>query len=84
MMSKILVKLYVPIIEEQYDILIPKNRRIYNVIKLLNKAIYELSGGCYEVNRKHILYDKLTGIPYDLNLSINETNITNGKEIVLI
>ena len=84
MMNKVLVKLYVPAIEEQYDILIPLNRRIYNVIKLLNKGVYELSGGYYKPNQKHILYDKLTGKPYDLNDSVKETNIRNGKEIVLI
>ena len=83
-MNKVLVKLYVPKIEEQYDILVPLNRRIYNVIKLLNKAIYELSGGYYKPNEKHILYDKLTAKPYDLNASVKETNIRNGKEIVLI
>lgn len=42
-MNKVLVRLYVPKLDEQYDIKIPLNRRIYNVIKLLNKAIYELS-----------------------------------------
>ena len=83
-MNKVLVKLYVPKLDEQYDIKIPLNRRIYNVIKLLNKAIYELSGGYYKTNESHVLYDKLTGKPYDMNLSIKETNIRNGKEIVLI
>ena len=38
-MNKILVKLYVPMIEEQYDVWIPLNKRIYNVINLLIKAV---------------------------------------------
>jgi len=83
-MNKVLVKVYVPILEEQYDILIPLNRRIYNVIKLLTKAINELSNGYYTPQRKSVLYDKITAIPYDDNLSIRESNIRNGTEVILI
>lgn len=83
-MNKILVKVYVPMIEEQYDILIPINRRIYNVIKLLTKAIYELSNGYYEPKKRPLLYDKITAIPYDENLSIRESNIRNGTELILL
>jgi len=83
-MNKILVKVYVPIIEEQYDILIPLNRRIYNVIKLLVKAINELSNGNYEPKNAPTLYDKITAIPYDENLSILESNIRNGTELILL
>ncbi|MBR0427159.1 MAG: hypothetical protein IJK18_03040 [Clostridia bacterium] len=83
-MNKILVKVYVPIIEEQYDILIPLNRRIYNVIKLLVKAINELSNGYYEPQNEPMLYDKITAIPYDGNLSIKESNIRNGTELILL
>lgn len=83
-MNKILVKVYVPVIEEQYDILIPLNRRIYNVIKLLVKAINELSNGYYEPENEPLLYDKITAIPYDENLSIRESNIRNGTELILL
>ena len=83
-MNKVLVKVYVPIIEEQYDILIPLNRRIYNVIKLLTKAINELSNGYYVPYQTPILYDKITATPYDKNLSIRESDIRNGTELILI
>ena len=56
MMNKVLVKVYVPVIEEQYDILIPVNRRIYNVIKLITKAINELSNGYYVPTKTPVLY----------------------------
>ena len=83
-MNKVLVKVYVPVIEEQYDILIPVNRRIYNVIKLITKAINELSNGYYVPTKTPVLYDKITAMPYDENLSIRETDIRNGTELVLI
>ena len=83
-MNKVLVKVYVPIIEEQYDILIPLNRRIYNVIRLITKAINELSNGYYEPTKMPVLYDKITAKPYDENLSIRESDIRNGTELILI
>ena len=83
-MNKVLVKLYVPIIEEQYDILVPVNRRIYNVIKLLTKGINELSSGYYTPSQKPKLYDKITAIAYDENISIRESNIRNGTELILL
>ena len=83
-MDKILVKLYVPMIEEQYDILIPQNRRIHSIIKLLSKAVYELTDGYYNPNEMPTLYDKLSAKPYDYNLLIKDTNIRNGTEIVMI
>ena len=83
-MNKILVKLYVPTIGEEYDIWIPLNKRIYNVIKLLIKAVNEFSGGYYKPSSMPLLYDRLTAKPYELDKSIIETNIRNGSGLILI
>lgn len=82
-MNKVLVKLYVPMIEEQYDVWIPINKKTYKVINLLVKAVNEFSDGYYNP-QKPMIYDKLTGVPYDINSIINKNNIKNGTEIVLI
>ena len=50
-MDKVLVKLYVPIIEEQYDVWLPLNQRVYSIINLLMKAIYEITGGYYKPDK---------------------------------
>lgn len=83
-MNKVLVKMYVPIIEQQYDIWLPLNKRIYNVIILVTKAINEFTDGNYMPEKIPILYDKLTAIPYDVNLRVVDTNIRNGTELILI
>jgi len=83
-MDKILVKLYLPMIEQQYDILIPKNRKIYSLVKLIAKAIYELSDGNYNPSTIPTLYDKLSGRAYDYNSNVKDTNIKNGTEIVML
>lgn len=83
-MNKILVKLYVPMLEEEYDVWLPLNKKIYKVISLLVQAVNEFSGGYYKPKKMPILYDKLTAAPYDVNLTVKKSTIRNGTEIVLI
>lgn len=83
-MNKILVKVYVPMLEEIYDVWIPAHRRIYNVIFLLVKAINELNDNCYKPNKMPMLYDKLTAEEYDVNLRVKESTIRSGTEVILI
>ena len=84
MMNKLLVKLYVPSLEEEYNVWIPLNKRIGGIVLLLVKAINEISGGIYKPSKTPVLYDKITAMPYDMNLHIQDTNIRNGSEIILI
>ena len=83
-MNKVLIKLYVPTIEKEYDVWIPINKRIYNVIELLTKTINELCGGYYKPSVMPMLYDKITAKQYDINLNVKENNIKNGTEIIII
>lgn len=83
-MNRILIKLYVPTIDGQYDIWIPSNRRTYNVILLLIKAIYELSGKYYQPTVMPMLWEKTSAKQYDINLTIKQNNIRNGAEMILL
>lgn len=83
-MNKVLVKLYIPKFELVYDVWIPVNRRIYNVIKLFVQGINELTNGEYNPNKMPVLYDKKTAESFDINLTVGESTIKNGTEIVLI
>lgn len=83
-MNKVLVKLYVPILEEKYEIWVPLNKRINNVIKLLVRTINELTGGEYTPTSIPMLYDRSTGNPIDINSIVNDTGIRNGTELVMI
>lgn len=83
-MEKILVKIYVPMIEKIYDVWLPTGKKIYNVIYLLTKAINELNDGGYRPSKMPLLYDKLTAEKYNLNETVAETNIRNGTEIILL
>ena len=83
-MNKVLVKLYVPAIEQQYEILIPLNKKIYDIIILLTKGINDLYEEEYNPTEMPNLYNKLTCQNYDINLRVCDTDIRNATELILI
>lgn len=82
MKNKVLVELSVPSLDEIYSVYIPVNKRVGNIIQLLNKCLYELTNGLYVGSDMTSLYDELGEI-YDVNSLIRDTNIRNGSLIVL-
>lgn len=84
MMNKILVSIYVPALEENYDFWIPINKKVYRIILLLIKIINESSGDYYRPTTMPLLYDKLTAKAYDINLTVKDNQIGNGAEMILI
>lgn len=83
-MNKVLVSVYVPELEENYDFWIPINRKVYRIILLLIKIINESSGDYYRPTKMPLLYDKITANPYDINLTVKDNAIQNGTEMILI
>ncbi len=80
-MNKVLINLYIPAIEKEYDVWIPINKKIYNIIILLIKGIKDEN---FNPQNMPLLYNKSTGECYDINLSVQETDIKNATEIILI
>ena len=83
-MDKVLVRLYVPIIEEAYEVWIPSSKKISDIIILLSKGINEIKGGFYQPEEMPILYNRDTGKMYDFEMCVQDTNIKNGTEIVMV
>ena len=72
-----------PILDKKYELLVPIDRRIYELINLLKKNIPELSENYYQ-NKEPYLYNKSTGKMYDMNLLIKDSDIKIGTRLVLI
>ncbi|MEG0026428.1 MAG: hypothetical protein RR732_04155 [Bacilli bacterium] len=84
MTNKILVQVLVPIFQTKYDVFIPSNKRLSNVLILLQKAINELSEGWYPIVDNSDLYNQDTGKKYNLNLTVQEVNIESGTTLIII
>ena len=84
MKNKVLVKLRVPEIDKEYDIYLSINKKIGNIILLLNKAINEMTEGEFELSKTNVLYNSFTGESYDIDKLLIDTDIRNGSELILL
>jgi len=84
MKNKVLIKVYVVSISEEYEIYVPTNESIKGVINLIVKSVYELSDGRIDMNDRYCLVDCDTNTMYNYSIIVRDTNIINGKKIFLI
>ena len=84
MKNKILIKLYVPYIDEIYEIFIPTNESVKKVVDLIVKSVYELSDETLNLDIKYYIMDPDTSSIYQESLIIRDSNIVNGKKLVLV
>ena len=84
MKNKVLIELVVPDIDEIYNVYIPINKKIGNVIILLSRAISEFNIGDFEENNHNCIYNGETGERYQINDIVRNTNIRNGSRIILM
>ncbi len=80
---KVLIKLFVPEIEQSYEMYIPVNRTIGQVIELMNKVVNDLSMGVFPIKAGLNLMNRRENIIYDYNSLIRETDIRNGSELII-
>lgn len=82
--NKILIELYIPLIEKNYDLYIPINKKIGTIKKLIEEGLIDLTDYDYIIKEGSNFYSKETGEVYDVNKSVRETDLKNGSRIVLI
>lgn len=83
MKNKVLINLYVPSLDEEYNIYIPINETINKVLELIVKSVFELSDSYFDINTNHYLYDPQESKMYNISSIVRDTNIENGKKIIL-
>lgn len=83
-MDKILVNIFVPIINSSYDMFIPVSLKVYTVLELIKKSVAEMSDGRFIANGNNVLCFRGDGSIIDINLSVLETEIKNGSRLMLI
>lgn len=83
-MSKVIVNVYVPILNRAYDIFIPTQSQIFQVTELIKRAVQELSEGQFMPTRETMLTLKSSGEILDINRTVFELGIGNGTKLMLI
>lgn len=84
MKNKVLVEIEVPEIDENYSVYLPANKKMGNIIILLNKAINEMSNNNFKLSETNCLYNAITGQQYGVDVILAQTDIKNGTKLVLL
>ncbi len=80
---KALIKLFVPEIEETFELYIPINKTIGELSILLKQTVNSLSGA-YPIKPRVELWNRRTNMFYSYGLLVRDTDIKNGTELVMI
>lgn len=84
MENKVLIKLIVPEINNEFDVFIPVNEVIWKVKKLIVKSISDLTNIDLDLKDSYCLINKCNSKIYDNNEIVINTDIRNASELVLI
>lgn len=84
MTNKVLVTVNIPSLEIKLDMFIPVNKKIYTVIDMMKKSLFELSSGSFSLNKIYILYNEETGESYDMNVLVRDTDLRNNSKVILL
>ena len=82
MLYKVLIKLYVPEIDEIYEMFIPINKTIGDISFSLCKLINSLSKE-YPIKNNARLFNRIKVEIYNRNITIRESNIRNGSQLII-
>lgn len=80
---RVYVTLEIPILDKKYELLVPIDRRIHDLITILKNNLPELSENYYK-DKTPNLYNKTSGEIYDMNQIIKDSNIKNGTRLLLV
>ena len=83
MKNKILVIVYVPLIEKNFNIYIPIVKKVGTVKNLIIKIVEESSENAFVDDGCKNLYDKKTGDIIDDNLFVKYSGLKNGTKLIL-
>lgn len=82
-MNKFLVKVYVPLLDSNYDVWIPNSKRVKDIVYYISAMLKNLTDGEFEI-KNYDLINRFNGNIYDYNLLINETDIKNSTELIIM
>lgn len=83
-MNKYLVDVYLPTSGEHFDVFLPANKLIGEVISLLADMVVPLSGNSFVKTDDTVLVNAANGGIYDVNSTVFDAGIRNSTKLILI
>ena len=67
MEDKVLINLYIPLLEKKYEVFLPANKTIGEIIYLIGISLKDITGGYYFYKGNERIYNRLNGLEYPFN-----------------
>ncbi|MBR6222584.1 MAG: hypothetical protein IKQ71_04005 [Lachnospiraceae bacterium] len=83
-MNKIIVNVYLPMAEKSYDIKIPVNVKIGDIVSLVDHCFNDLESGYYISSADAVLCMRETGTVLDIDKTPRQLMLNNGEELMLL
>lgn len=80
---KVLITLYFPEIEQSYELYIPINKTINQVIELIKQVVDDGASSLNLKNKAYRLANRRNNSIYHSNDIVRNTDIRNGSELIL-
>ena len=82
-MKKVLVSIYVLKLDKTYDVKLPINLPMKDVLELIQGAIKQMNDA-YEINNNAKLYEALSGNLLNVNNIVKFSGVKNGEKLMLV
>lgn len=83
-MGKILIRLEIPSVKEQYDLFVPTDIDIKSLTNILANGIQELSNGRYGTSGKEMLMNRSPVSLLNPNKTLDDYCIKDGSVLIII
>lgn len=83
-MDKYLVDVYLPSLRKHFDVFLPANKLIGEVISLLIDILEPLSTKSFEGTADTVLINAVNGEIYNFNTTVFDAGIRNSAKLILI
>ncbi len=84
-MNKYLVTIVVPIIEIEYEVYIPNNKKIGTLKALILSSLNELVNNTFNKKTNEVrMIDRDTGIELENNMYVKDSVLKNGSKIIIM
>lgn len=78
--NKVLISLYVLSLGKKYELFLPVNEKVGNILSLLDKAMFD----SIDYDRKYTIINLETSDVYNYNDIIRNTNIKNCSKLMMV
>ena len=84
-MNKYLITVIVPVVEFEYDVYIPNNKKIGTIKNLILESLSELSNYSFnKISNEVRMIDRDTGNEFENNMYVKDSGIKDGSKIIII